>query len=235
MSGEPRWLEADEVIQLNRMIVADTGEDHIVKDRGLLESALARPRHLLALSADEPDALEMAVSIRIGISRNHPFIQGNKRTAFAAMEIFLYHAGYELRVPDKVEIADFQVAVIEHQRTEEDFLLMLDEHLYERSAFTSMLTSLIKNPIGGGAISAITIAHGGVVTNALKAGSGEASPVYMAIKEAEGIAGMIRNPITGMVRNPITGMVRNPITGLRPGKDIFGPSKKDSGPDDEEA
>jgi death-on-curing protein len=56
-----------------------------------------------------------------GIARNHAFEQGNKRTAFEAALIFLANNGYELRMPDSVELAETIVAVIEHKQTEMQF------------------------------------------------------------------------------------------------------------------
>ena len=69
-----------------------------VRDAGLFESALARPRH--AASYGDPDAAALAAAYGYGIARNHPFIDGNKRTAFVAIELFLDLNGQELRADD---------------------------------------------------------------------------------------------------------------------------------------
>jgi death-on-curing protein len=68
----------------------------------LLESALARPQNLAAYG--EPTAFELAASYAFGIARNHPFVDGNKRTAFVAAALFLRTNGYSF-APDKAEAA----------------------------------------------------------------------------------------------------------------------------------
>ena len=87
MPNEPRWLPIEAVIEHNRIELAETGETHFVRDIGLLESALARPRN--ALVYGEEDIVVLAVTLLAGIARAHAFEQGNKRTAFAAMRLFL--------------------------------------------------------------------------------------------------------------------------------------------------
>jgi len=72
-----------------------------VRDVGLLQSALARPQHLHAYGAS-PDAFALAAAYGLGIARNHPFVDGNKRTALLAIRAFLFLNGYRF-VPDQVE------------------------------------------------------------------------------------------------------------------------------------
>ena len=69
-----------------------------MRDEGLFESALARPRNLAAYGA--PDAAALAASYAFGLAKNHPFIDGNKRTALVVCEIFLIDNGYELEAGD---------------------------------------------------------------------------------------------------------------------------------------
>jgi death-on-curing protein len=69
-----------------------------VRDAGLFESALARPQNLALY--EKPDAAGLAASYGFGIARNHPFIDGNKRTAFVAAELFLDLNGFELLADD---------------------------------------------------------------------------------------------------------------------------------------
>jgi death-on-curing protein len=70
-----------------------------VRDVGLLESAMARPRHRALY--ESPDAATLAASYAFAIARNHPFVDGNKRTAFIAMEVFLDLNGFELHASDE--------------------------------------------------------------------------------------------------------------------------------------
>ena len=69
-----------------------------MRDQGLLESALSRPINLAAY--EKPDAAALAASYAVGLAKNHPFVDGNKRTAFVALELFLALNGFELNASD---------------------------------------------------------------------------------------------------------------------------------------
>jgi death on curing protein len=71
-----------------------------LRDEGLLQSALARPRHLFAYS-EHPDLIEMAAAYIAGIVRNHPFVDGNKRTGFVVGVLFLETNGYRFTAPEE--------------------------------------------------------------------------------------------------------------------------------------
>ncbi len=92
---EPLWLSLQEVIDANRRVVAETGEPFLLRDKGLLESALTRPRNRFLYDGVD-DVTELAATLLIGVGRNHPFMQGNKRTAFATAVMFLRLNGYRL-------------------------------------------------------------------------------------------------------------------------------------------
>jgi len=117
LPSEPNWLDADLIIEFNEIAVGATGEPHILRDRGLLESAVARPINYW--NYGETDAVVLAVALLVGIGRNHPFVQGNKRCAFAAMEYFLYLNGYELTIEDGNDLADFCADVITGDASEQ--------------------------------------------------------------------------------------------------------------------
>lgn len=95
---EPRWLPKPLVLTVHERQIEEHGGAHGVRDEGLLESALARPQNLFAYG--ESDAAALAAAYAFGIARNHPFIDGNKRTAFVACELFLAANGYELTARD---------------------------------------------------------------------------------------------------------------------------------------
>ena len=120
MPNEPNWLQIEAVIEHNRLELADTGENHFLRDRGLLESALARPRNAFAYG--EEDIVALAVALMAGISRAHAFEQGNKRTAFAAMRLFLSGNGYDTAFEDSVSWAKQIIALVEHRISEEEFV-----------------------------------------------------------------------------------------------------------------
>jgi death-on-curing protein len=78
--------------------LAEHGGAAGMRDQGLFESALSRAQNLAAY--DRPDAADLAAAYGFGMARNHPFIDGNKRTAFVALELFLDLNGFELAADD---------------------------------------------------------------------------------------------------------------------------------------
>ena len=92
------WLDAQALLAVHEEQLAEHGGAAGTRDAGLFESALARPLHLAA-SAD-PDAADLAAAYGFGLARNHPFVDGNKRTAFVAVELFLALNGFELVAND---------------------------------------------------------------------------------------------------------------------------------------
>ena len=95
-----RWLDRAVIVAIHDMQLAEHGGASGVRDAGLLDSALGKPQHLEVYGEPAPDAAALAASYGYGISRNHPFIDGNKRTAFVAVELFLALNGFELLASD---------------------------------------------------------------------------------------------------------------------------------------
>ncbi len=89
-----RWVDRRSLVLLHGELLAEHGGSPGLRDQGLLESALARPLHLA--SHADPDFAELAASYGIGLAKNHPFVDGNKRAAFLAVGLFLYLNGYRL-------------------------------------------------------------------------------------------------------------------------------------------
>jgi death on curing protein len=81
------WLSRDLILAIHDEQLAEHGGSTGLRDSGLLDSALARP--LNRAGYGEPDTAELAAVYALAIARNHPFIDGNKRTAFVALELFL--------------------------------------------------------------------------------------------------------------------------------------------------
>ncbi len=92
------WIEESVVWAVHEAQLAEHGGSTGVRDPGLLASALARPLNQVAYG--EPDAATLAAAYAFGIARNHPFIDGNKRTAFVCAELFLALNGYQLQAED---------------------------------------------------------------------------------------------------------------------------------------
>ena len=92
--NEPEWLDIELVLDFHAEQLALFGGADGIRDRGLLESALARPINKFAYGETEIAAL--AAAYGFGIARNHPFVDGNKRTALASMIVFLGLNGIDL-------------------------------------------------------------------------------------------------------------------------------------------
>jgi death-on-curing protein len=90
---EPIWIEQGDVLAIHDRLLAAHGGSPGLRDEGLLQSALARPRQHHAY-ADQPDVIEMAALYTAGIVRNHPFVDGNKRAGFVAGVLFLELNGF---------------------------------------------------------------------------------------------------------------------------------------------
>jgi death on curing protein len=106
LPNEPIWLTSDQVIKINKRLVQETGEPHFLRDFGALESAVMRPLNRWHYE-EEYDVPNLAAHLLLGIGRNHPFAQGNKRTGFASAAIFLRWNGYSFVAPDGPLLGEF--------------------------------------------------------------------------------------------------------------------------------
>jgi death-on-curing protein len=86
--NEPRWLSVVLALAVHADQIKDHGGSLGLRDRGLLESALDRPRNRFHYEPTS-DLCELAAAYGFGIAKNHPFVDGNKRVAFQAMYLFL--------------------------------------------------------------------------------------------------------------------------------------------------
>jgi death on curing protein len=96
---EPLWIEARDVLAIHDRLLALYGGAAGLRDRGLLKSALARPRQSYTYS-ETSDVIEMAALYTAGIVRNHPFIDGNKRTGFVIGVLFLELHGFDFKASE---------------------------------------------------------------------------------------------------------------------------------------
>ena len=106
---EPKWLTAGIVKGLHLQAIAAAGGATGIRDEGLLQSAIDRPRNLFAYR-DSPPLHELAAAYCFGIIRNHPFIDGNKRAGILSSAVFLDLNGYALR-PDEAEAVNIVLAL----------------------------------------------------------------------------------------------------------------------------
>jgi death-on-curing protein len=93
---EPQWLDTAIILDIHAEQLSLFGGADGIRDLGLLESALNRPLHKFAYG--EADLAALAAAYAFGIARNHPFVDGNKRTAFASMIVFLGLNGIDFDV-----------------------------------------------------------------------------------------------------------------------------------------
>ncbi|HEX6049661.1 MAG TPA: type II toxin-antitoxin system death-on-curing family toxin [Gemmatimonadaceae bacterium] len=92
---EPRWVTRRMLDAIHQAQLREHGGTPGIRDEGLLESALARPRNKLA-SARRADVATLAAAHAFGLARNHGFVDGDKRVAFVAADVFLGLNGYDL-------------------------------------------------------------------------------------------------------------------------------------------
>lgn len=97
---EPTWVEEHEVLAIHARLLALYGGAPGLRDQGLLQSAMARSRQLFAY-CQSPSVIQMAAAYTAGIVRNHPFVDGNKRTGFLVGVLFLETNGYRFTAPEE--------------------------------------------------------------------------------------------------------------------------------------
>jgi death-on-curing protein len=90
------WLLEETVIAIHHRQISEHGGSEGLRDEGALASALARPQNLLAYAEPPPDLAALAAAYAYGIARDHPFVDGNKRTSLVAARTFLLLNGVNL-------------------------------------------------------------------------------------------------------------------------------------------
>ena len=121
------WLNRAVIIAIHEVQLAEHGGGTGVRDAGLLDSALGKPQQLNNYGEPPPDAAALAASYGYGISRNHPFIDGNKRTGYVSAELFLRLNGWRLNADDASCVVTM-LAVAAGDITEEAFAAWLRAH-----------------------------------------------------------------------------------------------------------
>ena len=129
-----RWISKSALMLLHDESLATHGGGEGLRDEGLLDSALARPLNLVAYAdADAPpDVAALAASYTVGLAKNHPFVDGNKRAAFLATGLFLYLNGYRLKA-SQAEATITVLLVATGDITEEPFASWLRLHAHKKA------------------------------------------------------------------------------------------------------
>ncbi len=126
------WLSADVLRAVHDEQLAEHGGAAGVRDEGLFESAMARAENRAHYGqADVADVADLAAAYGCGLARNHPFIDGNKRTAFVAVELFLQCNGYVLEAED-VACVLTMLAVASGTLDEAGFAAWIRQHAQQR-------------------------------------------------------------------------------------------------------
>jgi death-on-curing protein len=118
------WLDRTLVLAIHDRQLAEHGGSSGVRDHGLLESALARPQQLHAYGDPLPDLADLAASLAHGLARNHPFVDGNKRTAAVCCETFIELNSGQLLAED-IELFPRFLALAEGKLKQEEFAAWL--------------------------------------------------------------------------------------------------------------
>lgn len=129
MTPEPKWLGVEAVLVMHEEQIAEHGGAAGIRDRGLLESALARPQN--AWSYGQSDLVALGALYAAGIMRNHPFVDGNKRTGFLAAYAFLYVNGLEI-VASEAEAIVQCLALAADEIDDSEFAAWLRENVQAR-------------------------------------------------------------------------------------------------------
>ena len=123
---EPQWLPLGLILAIHERQLAEHGGQAGIRDSALLESALARPLQLFSYGDPRPDLSALAAEYAFGLSRNHPFLDGNKRVAFVAYRVFLKWNGLDLNA-SREDLYRTQLALAAGELSKEDFAGWLRE------------------------------------------------------------------------------------------------------------
>ena len=96
--NEPEWILKETVLGLHEQSLSDHGGTSGIRDEGLLESALGKPQNQFAYGS--PNIFDLAASYAYGLVKNHPFLDGNKRTGFVSAVLMLELNGWSFHAPE---------------------------------------------------------------------------------------------------------------------------------------
>jgi death-on-curing protein len=127
---EPRWLTVFIVERIHEEQIREHGGEHGVRDKSLLQPALSRPKNTFAYDK-RADLIELAADYTFGIARNHPFVDGNKRSAFLAAFVFLDLNDLMLEA-EEPEVVAIVVALSSGDIGRDEFATWLRKHTQQR-------------------------------------------------------------------------------------------------------
>ncbi|GAB4200351.1 MAG: type II toxin-antitoxin system death-on-curing family toxin [Coleofasciculaceae cyanobacterium] len=130
--SEPFWISEDVARAIHADQISQHGGSLRIRDEHLLSASLARPRHLFVYG--EPTLFDLAAAYGYGLAKNHPFIDGNKRTAFAVMATFLEVNGYSLDVPE-MQVVVMMERLATDEENQDSLAKWLEENSVQSTEF----------------------------------------------------------------------------------------------------
>jgi death on curing protein len=125
--GELRWVRKHAVLVLHSMSLDIHGGSPGLRDEGLLDSALARPQQIYSYGDPPPDLAALAAAYAVGIARNRPFVDGNKRAALTCLGQMLNKNGYDL-VASESETYEMMMALAADTLLEDDLAIWIRQN-----------------------------------------------------------------------------------------------------------
>lgn len=122
------WISKTTALAIHEYQLAQHGGLAGLRDEGLLDSAVARPQHIVAFSGAAPDVAKLATAYAFAIAKNHPFIDGNKRTAAVVLETIIELNGFSLP-PDDNQMYDAIIALVDGTWSEQEFADWLRQNI----------------------------------------------------------------------------------------------------------
>jgi len=121
--NEPVWITREDCLAYHESLLERFGGLSGIRDESLLDSAINRPKHLLAYG--KPSIFQMAASYAHGIVKNHPFLDGNKRAGFIAAALFIETNGYRFQAPEEEAVLE-TLALAAGETSEEAYAVWLE-------------------------------------------------------------------------------------------------------------
>ena len=123
--NEPEWITREECLAMHEKLLAWFGGLEGIRDDGLLDSALNKPRQQLTYG--NPTVFDLAAANAFGIVKNHPFLDGNKRAGFVAAALFLETNGFRFQAPEEEAVLE-TLALAAGESTESAYAAWLEKN-----------------------------------------------------------------------------------------------------------
>ncbi len=126
--SDPVWLDREDCLAMHEKLIERFGGLQGIRDEGLLDSALNKPLHVF--NYGKPTVFELAASYALGIVKNHPFLDGNKRTGFVAAALFIEANGFSFQATEEEAVLE-TLALAAGERAEADYAAWLARNSVE--------------------------------------------------------------------------------------------------------